>query len=123
MRIEHYQGDGSAGEKGVRAIPAEPASARVVLEDGTLRMPSSANGSIIARPEMQGGCLDAHPCFGTSIHAFVETLDGVWMEQSKNYISSDRASMLHPGLGGWNSLCENRIRLVVLIILPQTRAL
>ena len=67
--------------------------------------------------------LDAHPCFGTSIHAFAETLDGVWMEQSKTYISSDRASMLHPGFGGWSSRCPNRIRLVVLIILHLTTAL
>ena len=69
---------------------------------------------------MQGGCLDAHPCFGTSIHAFAETLDGVWMERGKTYISGDRASMLHPGLGGWSSRCQNRIQLVVLIILHQT---
>ena len=59
---------------------------------------------------MQGGCLDAHPCSGTSIHAFAETSDGVRTEQSTTYIVGDCASVLHPGLGGWNSRCEHRIR-------------
>ena len=71
---------------------------------------------------MQGGSLDAHPCFGSSIHALYQPLDGAWMEQRKTYNSGDRTSMPTPGLGGWSSRCENQIRLVTLIEMHRMRA-
>ena len=33
------------------------------------------------RPEMQGGCKDVHPGFGSTIHACQQTSDGGWMER------------------------------------------
>eukprot|EP00929_Paragymnodinium_shiwhaense_P084193 TRINITY_DN45002_c0_g1_i2.p1 TRINITY_DN45002_c0_g1~~TRINITY_DN45002_c0_g1_i2.p1 ORF type:complete len:525 (+),score=121.12 TRINITY_DN45002_c0_g1_i2:66-1577(+) len=42
------QGDGRPGETGVKSIPAEPGSARVVARGPEVFMPTACNGSIIA---------------------------------------------------------------------------
>ena len=54
----------------------------------------------------KAGCKDAHPCFGSSIHAFSEPSEGAWMEQLKKNNSNDLTSMPHPGLGAWSSRGE-----------------
>lgn len=48
VQYNPYQGDGSAGTSGVVSHPPEPASERIAIRDGKIRMPSAANGSIIA---------------------------------------------------------------------------
>ncbi|KAL1527241.1 hypothetical protein AB1Y20_015917 [Prymnesium parvum] len=48
VQYNPFQGDGSAGASGVISLAAEPVSARVAIKDGKVRMPSAANGSIIA---------------------------------------------------------------------------
>ena len=46
VQYNPFQGDGSAGAKGVVSIPAEPVSARIAIRDGKVIMNSAANGSI-----------------------------------------------------------------------------
>ena len=48
LQYNPFQGDGSASASGVVSLPATPAAARIVVKNGKLRMPSAANGSIIA---------------------------------------------------------------------------
>lgn len=48
LQYNPFEGDGTAGESGVKELPAEPASARVVARDGKILIPTAINGSIIA---------------------------------------------------------------------------
>ena len=48
VQYNPFQGDGSASDRGVVSLPAEPATARVAIKDGKVHMPAAANGSIIA---------------------------------------------------------------------------
>ena len=48
IQYNPFQGDGSAGDSGVKSYPAEPSAARVAVKEGKTLMPSAVNGSIIA---------------------------------------------------------------------------
>ena len=48
VQYNPYQGNGGAGSSGVITHPPRPSSARVVIKDGKVLMPSASNGSIIA---------------------------------------------------------------------------
>ena len=76
LQYNPFQGDGSAGETGVKAVPPGPAAARVVARNGRVLMPSSLQGSIIAVSyEARGGDVMPFTRTHTALRARLEQLD------------------------------------------------